>query len=266
VTSSPSPSPPASWKGRGAAAENLPHLRCLERLRPQALQLGRGLREDHDGHAVCGDDEPGRRSGEPEHDRPVGHARLLAHALRELRVRAAQPLRDHARDLLDPPLELVVHPELAPGDARDRLHRAVVVGRAEPAGGDDEVGGRDGVAHGVLELARPVADDHDLRRLEAEREHGAREVRPVQVRALPAHELRARDDDRGPGSGARGAQAASAAKIRFAVTKTPCALTAPGSLMRLPLRRTSTFWGRSSRTQSTWPSKNCFWPCSSVPW
>ena len=50
----------------------------------------------------------------------------------------------------------------------------------------------------------PVADDRDPRRLEPERERLAREERAVQVGALAADELAARDDDRGPRPGSSG--------------------------------------------------------------
>ena len=87
-----------------------------------------------------------------------------------------------------------------------------------------------------------------LGRLDPEREQRPRQERPVQIGALAAHELAARDDDdRAWPPAVRARQAASAAKIFFAVTKTPCALTAAGSRTRLPLRRTSTFCGDSSR-------------------
>ena len=111
-----------------------------------------------------------------------------------------------------------------------------------------------------------VADDLDPRRLEPEREQGAGEERPVQVGALASHELAAGDDDHRPWAACARAQLASAAKIFFAVTKTPCALTAAaGSFTRLPFSFTSTFAGASSRIQSTLPSKRCRWPRSSVP-
>ena len=154
-----------------------------------------------------------------------------------------------------------------PCDLRHDPDRAVVVRRPEPARRRDQVGRRDGLGHGSLQLGRVVADDVDPGRLDPEREQRPRQERPVQVGALAAHELAAGDDDdRAWPRAVRARQAASAAKIFFAVTKTPCALTAAGSRTRLPLRRTSTFCGDSSRTQSTWPSNRCFWPRSSVPW
>ena len=138
--------------------------------------------------------------------------------------------------------------------------------RPEPARARDELGGGDGVAYGSLELGRIVADDLDPRRLDPEREQRASEERPVEIGPLAAHELAARDDDHGPGARSPRAQFASAAKIFFAVTKTPCALTAGASFTRLPFSFTSTFRGVSSRSQSTLPSKRWRWPFSSVPW
>ena len=133
------------------------------------------------------------------------------------------------------------------------------MGRAEAAGGGDEIRRGDRLGDRSFELGRVVADHVDPGRLDPEREQGARQERPVQVGALAAHELAARDDDdRARTRAVRARQAASAAKIFFAVTKTPCALTAAGSRTRLPLRRTNTFCGDSSCTHSTWPSNRCF--------
>ncbi len=130
--------------------------------------------------------------------------------------------------------------------------------RAETAGARNEIGRGDGVAHGSLELCGVVADDLDPCGLEPERQQRASEERAVEIRPLTAHELAARDDDHGPWapppSSWRLAQLASAAKIFFAVTKTPCALTAGASFTRLPFSFTSTFRGVSSRSQSTLPS------------
>ena len=52
-----------------------------------------------------------------------------------------------------------------------------------------------------LELARRVADDPHLDRLDPEREQRLREVRPVAVGAVAAHELGARDEDRARAAG-----------------------------------------------------------------
>ena len=130
----------------------------------------------------------------------------------------------------------------------------------------DEIGRGERVPQRRLELAGVVSDDLDPRRLEPEREQRAGEERAVQIGALASDELAAGDDDHRPRAACARGQLASAAKIFFAVTKTPCALTAAGgSFTRLPFSFTSTFAGVSSRIQSTLPSKRWRWPRSSVP-
>ena len=126
--------------------------------------------------------------------------------------------------------------------------------RPETARARDELGRGDSVAHGGLELGGVVADDLDPCGLDPECEQRAREERPVEIGPLAPHELAARDDDHGPWTRWRLAQLASAAKTFFAVTKTPCALTAGASFTLLPFSFASTFRGVSSRSQSTLPS------------
>ena len=168
-----------------------------------------------------------------------------------------------ARDVLDLALEVGADLELAPGDPRDDLDRAVVVRRPEAARDGDEVRVADGLAERPLELGRIVADDVDPRRLEPEREQRAREERAVQVGALAADELAARDDDRRPRP-LRG-QARSAAKTRFAVTKIPCRFTAGVSFDAVPVQLHDHVPRRARRGARARPVKRCFWPRSSVP-
>jgi hypothetical protein len=175
--------------------------------------------------------------------------------LGEVRVRPLHPFCGHPRDGLDLSLELLVRPKRPARHPGHDLDRAVVVRRPEPAGARHEIGRRDGLANGGLELGGIVADDLDPPGLDPEREQRASEERAVEIGPLAAHELTARDDDHGPRARWRPAQLASAAKIFFAVTKTPCALTAGASFTRLPFSFTSTFRGVSSCSQSTLPSK-----------
>ena len=286
VTSSPSPSPPASWKACATCDSPGPKKRSvrrsggvprsstrrtlggLERARPEPLQLGRRARQHDHRRPVRLDDEAGRGAGEPE-DR--GRTRAPSPASspppRSPRTAASSAPRPCARHLRSAPRA----PRPRARRARRPSPRSATVRSSCVGPSPPDVATRsadaDGLGDGSLELGRIVADDVDPRRLDPEREQRARQERTVQVGALAAHELAARDDDdRAWSRAVRARQAASAAKIFFAVTKTPCALTAAGSRTRLPLRRTSTFCGDSSRTQSTWPSNRCFWPRSSVPW
>jgi hypothetical protein len=68
------------------------------------------------------------------------------------------------------------------------------VRRPEPARHDDEIS-RQRLGEGALELGLVVADDRDLRRLEAEQDELPCEERPVAVVPVAADELAAGDDD-----------------------------------------------------------------------
>ncbi len=179
------------------------------------------------------DHDARRGAGEAERDRAVRDRRLLRHAGGEVGVVAPQPLGRRARDLLDLGLELRVDVQADAERLRDHLDRAVVVRRAEPAGDEADVG-LEPLAQRRLELLGRVADDRDPRRLEAEPERLAREERAVQVGALAAHELAARDDD----EGARPAQVAARA-VRVGVTST-FRLRPAGSETALPPSDTRT--------------------------
>ena len=146
---------------RPASGKHPPDGLRLERVRPEPLQLDRGARQDHDGRPVRLDDEPRRRAREPERDRALRERRLLAHASSEVGVRSLHPLGHAPRDALDLRLQPLVDAELQAGDLREDLHRTVVVGRPEPAGGHDEVGRGDRLPERRLQLARVVADDLD---------------------------------------------------------------------------------------------------------
>ena len=191
-----------------------------------------GPGQDDDDAAVGGREQESRRgSRQAERARSLRQRRLLRHPRREVGVRALEPLRRPARDGFDLPLEALVDAEADAGGARDHLDGAVVVGRAETAG--DEARLRlQPLPQRRLELLGSVADDRDPRRLQPEAERLPREERPVQVGALAAHELAARDDDEGPGAAQPPASA-----VRFGVTTTRRFLRA-GSATALPPSRT----------------------------
>src|SRR5581483_4089043 len=88
-----------------------------------------------------------------------------------------------------------------------------VVCRPEAARDDAELG-FEAQRERPRELVLPVADDLDARRLEPERQHFSREVGAVQVGAVAADELAARDDD----DRARARQAAAVATPRLVAT------------------------------------------------
>ncbi len=117
----------------GSAREHTLHGLELQRALPEPSQLAGGPRKHDDDAAVRLQHEAGRRSGEPDRDRPLRTCRLLANTGRELGIRPAESLRDHLRYSLDLTLELVVDDERATRHARDELDRPVVVRRPEPA-------------------------------------------------------------------------------------------------------------------------------------
>ncbi len=170
------------------------HRRRLERPRPEPAQLA-GRPGKGDRHAPVVLQEDGRRrAGEAEDGRAHRNGRLLAHAGDEVGIRPTDALGDAAGDGLDLEGELLVYDQLAAGDAGDRLHRAVVVRRPETAGEDRDVGPH-GLANGLLELPRVVADDEHPRGREPEPRQLAREEGSVGVGLVSPHELAAREDD-----------------------------------------------------------------------
>ena len=239
-----------------SARQNTLYRRGLERPRPEPLQLAwRARKDDHD--AVSGvENDAGCRSREPERDRALGKRRLLAHAGRELRIRAAEPLGDRTRDGSDLPLEGLVEDERAAGDASDELDRAVVVRRAETARDEAEIG-LEALRERTLEILDAVAHDRDTSRVESETNDLRREERPVAVLPLAANELGARDDDRRP----RAAQDVARVILRAVTTN----VVPAGRSTRLPFTRTATLSGSASASCSERPSNAFRWPCSSVP-
>ena len=160
---------------------------------PELLQLARRARK-HDGDAaVCLEDEGRRGPGDADDEGALRQRRLLADPGQVLDARAAGDLGR----------QILVDVQLGAGGACEQLDRAVVVRRAEAAGADEQVV-PEAVAERRLELCGRVADDAHLDRLDAEREQRAGEEGAVQVGAVAADELRARDDDRGAQSCGRG--------------------------------------------------------------
>ena len=168
----------------------------LESHRPQPGQLGRRPGQDDDDGTDFVQHHSRSGAGEPERDRPLGERGLLGHACREVGVGTPQALGHPPRDGLDLALEIEIDLQRQAGRLRQQLDSTVVVGRAEPAGDQAEVG-LEPLAQRRLQLLRAIADDRDAGRLEAEREHLLGQERPVQVGALAADELAPGDDDRG---------------------------------------------------------------------
>ena len=119
-----------------------------------------------------------------------------------------------------------------PGDTRDELDRPVVVRRAETAGDEADVG-LEALAQRRLELVGVVADDRDAHGLQAEQQRLPGVEGAVQIGSLAAHELAARDDDRG----------ARAPQERGETVRCPLA----GTLTRAPATRTTTLPRRGDR-------------------
>ena len=155
-----------------------------------------------------------------------------------------QALSDHPRDRLDVRRQLLIHPQPPPGRPRDHLHCAVVVGRAEAAGDEAEIG-REPLPERALEVLGAVADDRDPLGLEPEPQGLRSEEGAVLVLAVPADQLAARDDDRRP----RAAHEVAVAILRAVTTNAVPA----GSSTRLPFTRTRTFSGFLSASRSPRP-------------
>ena len=113
--------------------EDTAHGLVLERRSPQPSKLRRRPGQDDSHGAARFHDEARSRAGDPDHPPPLGHRRLLAHALLELGVRPPEPLRDPPRDALDLRGQLLHHPDLQPRRPRQQLDGPVVVRRPEPS-------------------------------------------------------------------------------------------------------------------------------------
>src|SRR5205823_1826666 len=203
-----------------------------------------------------------RRPGQAQRPRARRERRLLPHPGLEVGVRPPQPLRDRPRDRADLALERLVNRQLAPGRAREKLDRPVVVRRPEAAGDDAEVGAKP-LAKRLLELLRPVADDRDARRLEPEPQRLARKERAVAVGALAADELAAGDDEGGPRP-AGPAQAVARTRLKpWTVTTTA---RPSGNGRTLPFRGTWMLCGAPATTHIRFPhSETACLPGSSLP-
>ena len=108
--------------------------------RPERLQLARRARQRDGDAPVELEHERRRRPGEADDERALGDRRLLADAGGEVGVGPPQPVGDGPRDGLDPGLEPRVEARAGSPAARgEQLDGAVVVGRPEPAGDDEQV-------------------------------------------------------------------------------------------------------------------------------
>jgi hypothetical protein len=192
---------------RGLAAHQA-HLAQLEPLRPgeqthhrarrqrglpQLADLGRraGQRQDHRAR-IARDDEARRRPDRGDHRRAVRHARLLAHALQRRRV---VPAAFAQRRLADQLGELRVGPQRRAGEVGDRPRGHVIGGRAEPAGGHDQLGALGGqVREPGAHAIDVVADDEHSNRPDALLEHPLAQPRTVAV-GDARQQLIAGDDD-----------------------------------------------------------------------
>ncbi len=96
-----------------------------------------------------------------------------------------------------------------------------------------------------FELAGGIADDPQLGRLDAGGQQRLREVGPVAVRPLAAHELRAGDDD-------AGAQPAQALRTPLAVTVSEAGRSPPSGT-RLPPTVMTRFSGELMLIQKSLP-------------
>ena len=170
----------------------------------------------------------------PGRSRHRGGASALRTAARSARSRPRAPRRPRA---LGPRRARRARSSCRRGSARGHPRR----GRRRPRT----------FAQRRLQLVRVVADDRDPRRLETEPEGLLRIERAVEVGSLAAHELAARDDDRG----------ARALEEGGGIFRCPFF----GTATRTPATRTTTLRGRgerqrelaSSRTASSGRARAC---------
>ncbi len=156
---------------------------------PHALQLGGGAGHGHDDRAVLLHPPAGGRTagvgdglgGGDEH-------RLLDVALGEAEAASgeegAQPL-----------LRLRIHVHLLAQGEGDRLTRQVVLGGAEAAGDEDEVGPLAGAADGLGQAAQVVAHLGDVVQVDAQRGQAGGQVLGVGVQYIAEEDLGAHGDD-----------------------------------------------------------------------
>ena len=216
----------------------------LECPRPQPLELSRRPgQHDHDAGAHL-EHEARSGAGQPQRLGAFRDRRLLANAGLELLVRAAKPLREPANDPADLALERRIEDELAAGNPGQRLHGPVVMSRPQPAGGHDKAGA-ERLPKRRLEPVRPVAHDEDSLGLDPACAQLAGQERPVLVRAPPADELAAgNEDDR-----SRMAQAGERTGMtRRAVITTAVVLPRPGTSTTRPFTLSRRFPGRPMTT------------------
>src|SRR3954454_11026531 len=81
------------------------------------------------------------------------------------------------------------------GGRRQELDRPVIVRRPEAPRAAEEVVG-EALLERRLQIGGLVAHDGDARRIDTEAQKRRREVRPIAIATVPAHELGPRGDDR----------------------------------------------------------------------
>ena len=194
------------------APSSAPQRLRLERDRPElpaARAAGPGS-VDGDAASPRSSTSAGAVPASPTTTAPSGTSACLRTPGCELGVRPAQPLRDRSAS---GPRSAPRAPGRGRAAGRPRARAARPCGRR--GSGRARPRRRAGRGRGPLEapLASSAAASPTMRtssRLDAEREQRPGEERPVQVGAVAAHELGARDDDRSRAAGSVGVPARSA--------------------------------------------------------
>jgi hypothetical protein len=183
--------------GRRGAESGSPN-RCF----PHRPQLARGPGEHDDGGPLTvrgRNHQPWRGTHRGEHGRAFGDHCLLAVRMADRLGVEPGPAVEHGRqDLADARLESRVEDHLAPGEAPHDLGREVVRGRPEAAAGDDQVetlGGHEGQRG--QDVPFTVADDDDVRGIDADLAQALGQPGAVAVGDDPAQDLGAGDEDSG---------------------------------------------------------------------
>ena len=142
------------------------------------------------------DQDAGRGPGEAEHHGARRNRRLLADALRKVGVGPAEPLCDSPVTRPRSPGRAADPRAAAARDPGQQLDRPVVVRRAETPGQMQTSASRpSAIASSRSSTLSPTTTMRAG--LDTEPDELGGDERPVGVAAVPAHELRARDDDDG---------------------------------------------------------------------
>ncbi len=151
------------------ARDRLLQHRSFHRGVPHRLQFARRARK-HENRRLSLHHDAGRGADRIEDRCTGGHHGLFAIGRpHRVEVHVGEASTQPHEDLRDLLLELIVQHEFAPAELRDDRNRHIVGCRSESAAGDDQVDSLVGQKpQGGSDVARPVAANRDVRKLDTE--------------------------------------------------------------------------------------------------